>query len=359
MIKEFILQNWALVLILMAFAVLLKTTVFLDNKTIRRMYALIAVVFILAVSVFTEFYLDDLGILKNLRTVLMAIRYSAIPIIIAMILYTLLRRARWYVFIPAIVFTGINVISIFTGIVFSISDENALQRGPLGYLPFIAVGLYSMFLVYIMFKQSNKQSTEIIPIVFLCFAFVSGLIFPFFFGLDYSQIFCTTVVIALFVYYVFLIIQLTKKDPLTGLLNRQAYYAAVNDNPKDITALVSIDMNGLKAINDTGGHDAGDTALETLALCFLRAAKQKQTVYRVGGDEFVIVCRKSSKDEIKQLVDRIQKNVSKTEYSCAVGYSYSPDGAFTVDEMLKESDEMMYKHKARYYSESGIKKHRG
>ena len=164
--------------------------------------------------------------------------------------------------------------------------------------------------------------------------------------------------IALFVYYVFSIIQQTSKDSLTGLLNRQAYYTAVNDNPKDITALVSIDMNGLKAINDTGGHAAGDTALETLALCFMRAVKGKQTVYRVGGDEFVIVCRKSSKNEIRQLVERVRKNVSKTEYSCAVGYGYSPDGTIPIDELLKESDEIMYKDKARYYVNSGNKKYR-
>lgn len=358
MIKDFILQNWSLILILMAFAVLLKTTVFLDAKTIRRMYVLIAAVFGLSVIVFAEFYMDDLGILKNLRVVLMAIRYSATPVIISLILYALLKRARWYVFIPAMALTLINVISIFTGIVFSISDTNTLQRGPLGYLPFIAVGLYSVFLVCVLFKQSNKQSTEIVPIVFLCFAFVSGLIFPFILGKDYSQIFCTTIVIALFVYYVFLIIQLTKKDPLTGLLNRQAYYASVNDNPKDITALLSIDMNGLKAINDTGGHAAGDLALETLAICFVRAVKAKQTIYRVGGDEFVIVCRRSSKDEIKQLVERIQKNVAKTEYSCAIGYSYCPGGAIAIDEMLKESDEMMYKHKANYYQNSGNEKYR-
>jgi len=352
MIKEYFLQNWPLILILPAFAILLKTTVFLDKKTIRRMFFLIAVVFVLSIVVFVEFYFADLGEMKELRSVLMAVRYSATPFIIAMILYTLVKKLRWYIFIPAALFAVINVVSVFTGVVFSVGDDGSLLRGPLGYMPYVAVGLYSAFLVYIMFRQSNKQATEIIPIVFLCFAFVSGLILPFILGKEYSRIFCTTIIIALFVYYVFLILQLTKKDALTGLLNRQAYYSAVGDDAKGITGLVSIDMNGLKAINDTDGHSAGDEALETLGLCFMRAAKPRQSVYRIGGDEFVVVCRRNTEDEIKQLIERIKNNVSDTKYSCAIGYSYSADGIKSINEMIKESDEMMYEQKSRYYMNS-------
>ncbi len=360
MIKEFIVQNWALIMILMAFAILLKTTIFLNRKTIRRMYVLIGVVFLLSVIVFAEFYLESLGTMKELRVVLMAIRYSATPVIISLIVYTLVKKMRWFVFIPAIVLAAVNLVSIFTGIVFSIAADNTFHRGPLGYLPFIVVGIYCVFLVYILFRQSNKQPTEIIPILFLCFAFATGLILPFVLGKTYSQIFCVTIVISLFVYYVFSILQLTEKDSLTGLLNRQAYYAAVSDGASDINALVSIDMNGLKTINDNEGHLAGDEALETLALCFLRAARPRQSVYRVGGDEFVIVCRRFTEDEIKQLVARIEKNVSETKYFCAVGYSYTKDGTKPIDELLKESDEKMYAQKALFYRNSGSdRRHHG
>lgn len=347
-----------MLLLLNAFAVLLKTTVFLEKKTVRRMYYLIFSVFLLSISVFLEFYLEAFEEFRNVRIVLMAVRYSATPFIIALILFTLVKKARWYVFIPAVAVAILNFISIFTGIVFSLSESGTLIRGPLGYLPFIGVGVYGVVLVYVLFRQSNKQATEIIPILFLSFAFASGLVLPFVLGRDYSQIFCTTIVIALFVYYVFSILQLTKKDALTGLLNRQAYYADVKDNQKDITALVSIDMNGLKEINDTEGHAAGDEALVTLALCFMRAAKPKQSIYRVGGDEFVIICRRTSENEAKQLLERIAKNVSGTKYSCAIGYSYAPGGTKEIDDMLKESDDMMYAEKARHYLHSGEKRSR-
>ena len=182
------------------------------------------------------------------------------------------------------------------------------------------------FPVYILFKQGNKQAAEIIPTVFLSFVFASGLILPFIIGKDYAKIFCTNISIALFVYYDFSILQLTKKDTLTGVLNRKAYDSAIKDNPKEISALVSVDMNGLKEINDKKGHAAGDKALETLALCMVKATKPGQLVYRVGGDEFMIICWKSSEPDVKRLIERIEKNVDKTEYYCAIGYSYAAGG---------------------------------
>ena len=117
--------------------------------------------------------------------------------------------------------------------------------------------------------------------------------------------------------------------------------------------MISIDMNGLKVINDTQGHAAGDEALVTLALCFRRALKSRQFGYRIGGDEFVILCRKTPQAEMTELIERIESNVSETEYYCSVGYSYSADGKKPVNDMLKESDMMMYAMNERFYKERG------
>ena len=62
MFKEYILQNWPLILILMAFVISLFTTVFLDKKTIVRLYVLIAAIFLLSIVVFVEFYLAEKNI---------------------------------------------------------------------------------------------------------------------------------------------------------------------------------------------------------------------------------------------------------------------------------------------------------
>jgi diguanylate cyclase (GGDEF)-like protein len=321
------------------------------------MYGLIASVFVLSIIVFAEFYLGELGAMVRLRVILMAIRYSATPLIIAMTLYTLAKKDRLFIFVPAIICTFINIVSIFNGCVFALTDDGTLVRGAFGYLPYIAVGLYCFLLVLILVKEGNKQAGEIIPIMYLCFAFASGLVLPFFLGRDYFRLFCTNIAIALFVYYDFSILHLTKKDPLTGLLNRQAYESVISDK-KDISAIVSIDMNGLKEINDTQGHTAGDEALKSLALCFMKATRLKQIAYRIGGDEFLIICWKSSESEVQQLIERIEDNVAKTQHHCAVGYSFSSDGTKTVSEMLREADDMMYAEKEKYYLTSGQHKYR-
>ena len=345
MLKDYLLQNWGLILILSAFAISLKTTVFQGKKTIRHLYAMIAIIFLLSIVVFAEFRLADAGRMKELRSVLTAVRYSATPLILAYVIYVLIGNVHWFAFLPAAILAVLDFVSIFTGIVFRIDGDGTFRRGPLGLLPFIMVGLYCVFLVFLLLKRK----TELAPIVFLVFACGSGLILPFVFKSDYSQIFCTTLAVVLFVYYVFSILQLTKKDSLTGLLNRQAYYAEIERDPESISALISIDMNGLKTINDTDGHAAGDKALVTLARCFMRANQRWQSVYRIGGDEFVIVCRRTSHNEVIKLVERIRKCVAETKYSCSVGYSYTADGTKPIETLLKESDEMMYAEKARFH----------
>ena len=153
-----------------------------------------------------------------------------------------------------------------------------------------------------------------------------------------------------------MILQLTKKDALTGLLNRQAYYALLKNNYKDITAIVSIDMNGLKKINDNEGHLAGDLAISTVSNCFLDASKSKQQVFRIGGDEFIIVCKKTNEDELNKLVETIKEKVANTKYSVSIGCCYNNSQVKDLEEMVKISDQMMYADKAAYYEKLGIKK---
>jgi len=349
---DYIIQNWALILVGIAFAISLKITGLQDKASVKRMYILIAGVFLLSVVVFEEFYLADLGGYLTARTVLMAVRYSATPVIVAMVLYTLQKKTRWFIFIPALLLAVINVISIFTGIVFSLAEDGTLQRGPLGYLPYIVAGLYGAYLIYILYRRSNKLYTEIIPIAFLALAFASGVFLPFIFGMKFAQIFCPTIMIALFVHYVFSIHKLSKIDPLTGVLNLQAFYADSAVAPEDITALISMDMNGLKEINDTLGHAAGDQALITVAECFKGELNSRQAIYRIGGDEFIIICRKTPQGEVEDLIGQIREKIARTNYSGSIGYSCSEDGKKSVNEMLRESDENMYAAKAKYYSDT-------
>ena len=348
-IKGYFLQNWILILILGAFAVILLITSYTSKRTTIKYLILLASIFLLSIVVFTEFYLQPVSENKSARLILIAIRYSATPFVLALVIMVLVSRQKYFVFIPAALLLVLNIVSIFTGIVFSINNQHSMERGALGFLPYVVCALYMVLLIYLLIKRSNKRMIEIIPIVFLAVALSSGVIFPFIFGPDFAQIFCTIIAVSLFIYYVFAILELTKKDALTGLLNRQAYFVETRRDYKDITAIVSLDMNGLKVINDTYGHAAGDEALVTLSLCFTKAIKVRQSAYRMGGDEFVIVCRKTPKEDVEALVERIEKYVSETKYTCSIGYSFHEEGTIKLEDLLKESDERMYSNKSDYY----------
>lgn len=355
MFKEYLSQNWPLILILIAFTISLISTVFMEKKRVVRLHVINALIFVLSIIVFIEFLIAKNPDYRHIRAFLTAIRYSATPLLLAMIIFALVKKQNWFIFIPALILTILNFVSIPTGIIFLIDETNTLVRTPVsGYLPYIASGLYGAVLIYLLIIRSNKRFIEIISIVFMALSIGSGLVLPFIFGSDYSSMFCVTMAISLFAYYELTVLQLTKKDSLTELLNRHAYYSDLNSYDDEITAVISIDMNGLKRINDNYGHAAGDEALTTLALCFSRSLKRRQYGYRVGGDEFMIICRKNSEEEVVALVDRIRKYVGDTKYSCSVGYSYRSNKEKTVEDLVKESDVMMYQEKSLYYQQSGI-----
>ena len=357
-LRDYLIQNWALILVSLAFLVSLYTTAFLDKKFANRMFLLIFETFILSIIVFIEFELEDLGIVWKGRPYLMFIRYSAGALLEAQVLYSLVKQYPRIIFIPAIITAGICFINIYTGIINWVQEDGIIQYGPLKLFPYIVPGAYGCFIVYFLYKRTKKQVNDLFPVAFFSLALGSMVILPFLFGHAYAQIFCKTISIALFAYYLFSIQNLTKTDALTGVLNRQACYAELETEPEGISALVAIDMNSLKELNDTHGHAAGDEALTAVAQCLTQAAKAHQSVYRIGGDEFLVICRQTAPGEVSRLVERIRKNVSQTEYSCSIGYSCTGDSRKSVSEMMKESDEMMYAEKAMHYQEIGVDRRR-
>ena len=72
----------------------------------------------------------------------------------------------------------------------------------------------------------------------------------------------------------------------------------------------------------------------------------------------MIVCRKTPEEEVNKIVEKIKKNISETKYSCAIGYSFYPNGDKSIDDLLKESDKMMYEEKEKHYLETGENRRR-
>jgi len=136
-------------------------------------------------------------------------------------------------------------------------------------------------------------------------------------------------------------------EPLTGLANRRAFARALADaTPGD--AVVMIDLDGFKAINDRYGHGLGDDVLLTMADCLRRACRAEDCVSRFGGDEFAVVLRGGHDEGARQLLDRLAVAWRETDplLDYSVGYAVvGPDEPAAAT--LEQADQALYRAKRR------------
>lgn len=345
---DFIDDYLALLLLLVAMTILIHTTVHLSKRMIRNLMILIIYLFVLSVVDYVEVYLGNLPYYSAWRAFLTSVKYVIPSLMLAEIIVIFSDIRNFLVFLPAIINGCISVLSIFTGWVFSFDmSDNTFHRGPLGMTPFIVCIGYIIYIAVYTFFMVGRQLDDILPMGFVVFSGLVSVVLPPFVGESFEKWFTTTMAISAFVYYVFLVQQLTKRDPMTRLLNRQSYYADLQ-KAGDITALISLDMNGLKKLNDSEGHEAGDIALKTLGDCFRKAVNYRQRVYRIGGDEFAIICRHCDEESVRILISNINDKVGETVYHCSIGYSMLEPG-MTLEEMYKKADDSMYRAKQEFY----------
>jgi diguanylate cyclase (GGDEF)-like protein len=143
-------------------------------------------------------------------------------------------------------------------------------------------------------------------------------------------------------------------DALTGLLNRRAFRARLAReaaDPDSGFALILCDMDNLKRVNDTLGHEAGDLALRLLADA-LRTELRRDDAYRLGGDEFAIVLPGASEIDAERVVQRLQQAVSIAAHEpisliqASFGVAAYEPGE-TPDRLVARADTVLYQSKRR------------
>lgn len=138
-------------------------------------------------------------------------------------------------------------------------------------------------------------------------------------------------------------------DDLTGLLNRAALHARWPD-PDPNVALLYVDLDGFKPINDALGHRAGDAVLVEVARRLRTVVRPEDDVVRLGGDEFAIVCpggRQAADAIAARLVDVVGRPISLPDGpTVAVGASVGlTDGGGSLDALLEAADAALYEAK--------------
>jgi diguanylate cyclase (GGDEF)-like protein/PAS domain S-box-containing protein len=147
-------------------------------------------------------------------------------------------------------------------------------------------------------------------------------------------------------------------DSLTGLPNRylvrdrlEMAAARQERTEHDGTALLFIDLDGFKPVNDTHGHDAGDELLRQVADRLTAAVRTTDTVGRVGGDEFLVLCEEVDEEAVSTVAGRVMDALGQpfdlrpgtATISASIGIALSPPVRF--EQLMQEADAAMYRAK--------------
>ncbi|WP_051168238.1 sensor domain-containing diguanylate cyclase [Marinospirillum minutulum] len=152
-------------------------------------------------------------------------------------------------------------------------------------------------------------------------------------------------------------------DRLTGLPNRSLFFDRLQQvvarslREKTKAALLFIDLDGFKAVNDTLGHDAGDTVLKVVSARLKGLVRKTDTVARLGGDEFVIILSQvNTEQDALSVAQKILEVVGQTiplesgksgQVGASIGISFCPTDGVTIDDLLMASDRAMYQSKKK------------
>ena len=149
---------------------------------------------------------------------------------------------------------------------------------------------------------------------------------------------------------------LSRTDVLTGLLNRNCFEHDLPQRAQEgagSLTVVYVDVNGLHALNDTQGHEAGDRMLRSIAEA-PRETFPAGAVYRIGGDEFVVLDAESNAAKLDAKLAFFEAHIAAEGYCAAVGYATQALPIVDAAALLKAAEQHMYAAKNRYYEQSGI-----
>lgn len=244
------------------------------------------------------------------------------------------------------------------------------------YIEFLVKDLLVLIWVYLTLFSSYILSTK--KITLFLFLYSIGLLFVlnFFQDInfyDFLTLFVSFIVFGVFLYintsiienyekdrikYEFQLKELAKTDYLTGILNRRAFFEIINKLDLNDYAVLMLDIDHFKRINDTYGHDVGDKVLKEFAKIIKKNLRKDDIFARIGGEEFIIITKNIDKAHLLLFAEKLRKKVESMQIrdiyiTVSIGgyiFQFNED----INVALKYADEALYEAK-KYRNEVVIK----
>ena len=248
-----------------------------------------------------------------------------------------------------LIYLLILALSIPSGLVFSVSQENIYSRGPYFFIYifayFISILYLSLSTIFVSKQFQNRSKALVYPlIIFLGAETIIQILGP---DLHVSWL-CVTLLSDL--YFIYCSEMWNQLDGLTGLLNQNSFLNRSEEMHYTNGMLIVFDVDDFKHVNDVFGHVKGDSCLSIIAACIKKAHAKYGYCYRIGGDEFCVLLKNSRNEEAcsVQFESFIKKKRNKYTYLPSVSYGSALLLMGDIVSVKDLADQNMYLNKKKH-----------
>ncbi len=266
-------------------------------------------------------------------------------------------------FTPLAIAFILSLVSVFTGIIFSIDASNLYQRGSLFFLIIIAdyLGMFLGFVYLLLYRESFKQKDFSLFLFFPLPVLLGSFLQAKFYGMEVTGI---SLAVTLLIVYLQMQNSQANKDYLTMLYNRSLseqylQYLISHQKKTKVIAGILMDINNFKLVNDTYGHDLGDKTLRSFSKLLVDSFGGTWFIGRYGGDEFILFRERVAQQDLEQDLEHFQEllerfNAKETlpfRLSISIGSTRNePSKQMDGPSFIKVLDRLMYEAKRQYHS---------
>lgn len=353
-----IISSNILSVILVLFIIVMTKRNMMLKKYDTKYFVLAGIVnIIMLILEITDFYLSSINFPSVLfyRNMINALGFAISPFILCfLILFNFNKKNNniFYWSIPLWFNIFVCLCSIKTGWIFHLYPPNHYLRGDFFAIPFIVNFFYMVLLVVIIIKNNKDYAKE--EIVFLIAILVTTIIcFALQIVITGLFLIWSSAAIGILLYYMFLREMQFGYDIMTSVRNRTTFEKDIVKSQKfNIVGIVIVDINDLKEINDQKGHKMGDGVIINSAKILQESFIKIGGCYRIGGDEFCVICNDCSEKQIANALHNLESLLSernkdssiKTMIAYGYAFFYKYDGK-SIFEAFNQADAAMYRHK--------------
>lgn len=148
---------------------------------------------------------------------------------------------------------------------------------------------------------------------------------------------------------------LAEVDQMTGVYNKSKYLSMIHDEyaKEKQLAVIFWDINYLKKINDTQGHEAGDKLILTISRIIRELANTNDSAYRIGGDEFVMIMRggdeKALQAKVQEWEEKLAQAAETSNFPLSASMGYAAGSGSDLEAVIRAADQMMYENKRLHH----------